>query len=54
MTQFSPRDIACCFGVKDRAALLRARRKIGKKMADDPAFLKMVDRLQSDIRAAER
>lgn len=54
MTEMSSTDIGRAFGGKDHSTVLHARKKIQKKIDEDPFFLELVNRLQSDIKAAER
>ena len=54
MTEMSSTDIGRAFGGKDHSTVLHARKKIEKKIEEDPFFLELVNRLQSDIKAAER
>lgn len=54
MTEQSSTDIGRAFGGKDHSTVLHARKKIEKKLEEDPFFLEMVNRLQADIKAAEK
>ncbi len=54
MTEMSSTDIGRAFGGKDHSTVLHARKKIEKKIEDDPFFLELINRLQADIKAAER
>ncbi|NNN04507.1 MAG: chromosomal replication initiator protein DnaA [Elusimicrobia bacterium] len=54
MTELSSTDIGRAFGGKDHSTVLHARKKIEKKVEDDPFFLELINKLQSDIKAAER
>ena len=54
MTELSSTDIGRAFGGKDHSTVLHARKKIEKKLEVDPFFLELINKLQSDIRAAER
>ena len=54
MTDMSSTDIGRAFGNRDHSTVLHARKKIEAKVSDDPFFLELVNKLQSDIRAAER
>ncbi len=54
MTELSSTDIGRAFGGKDHSTVLHARKKIEKMVAADPFFLEIINKLQSDIKAAER
>lgn len=54
MTEMSSTDIGRAFGGKDHSTVLHARKKIEKKIEEDPFFLELVNRIQADIKAAER
>ncbi len=54
MTELSSTDIGRAFGGKDHSTVLHARKKIEKKIEEDPFFLELINRLQADIKAAER
>lgn len=54
MTEMSSTDIGRAFGGKDHSTVLHARKKIEKKIEEDPFFLELINRLQADIKAAER
>lgn len=54
MTDQSSTDIGRAFGGKDHSTVLHARKKIEKKVEEDPFFLELINKLQSDIKAAER
>jgi len=54
MTELSSTDIGRAFGGKDHSTVLHARKKIEKKIEEDPFFLELVNKLQADIKAAER
>ncbi|OGR95612.1 MAG: hypothetical protein A2V88_14160 [Elusimicrobia bacterium RBG_16_66_12] len=54
MTEQSSTDIGRAFGGKDHSTVLHARKKIGKKVEEDPFFLELINKLKSDIRTAER
>ena len=54
MTDLSSTDIGRAFGGKDHSTVLHARKKIEKKIEEDPFFLELVNRLQADIKAEER
>ncbi|MEK7233721.1 MAG: chromosomal replication initiator protein DnaA [Elusimicrobiota bacterium] len=54
MTELSSTDIGRAFGGKDHSTVLHARKKIEKKIEEDPFFLELVNRLQADIKAVER
>jgi chromosomal replication initiator protein len=54
MTELSSTDIGRAFGGKDHSTVLHARKKIEKKLEEDPFFLELVNKLQADIKAAER
>ena len=54
MTEMSSTDIGRAFGGKDHSTVLHARKKIEKKIEEDPFFLELINRLQAEIKAAER
>lgn len=54
MTEMSSTDIGRAFGGKDHSTVLHARKKIEKKIEEDPFFLELINRIQADIKAAER
>ncbi len=54
MTDMSSTDIGRAFGGKDHSTVLHARKKIEKKIEEDPFFLELINRIQADIKAAER
>lgn len=54
MTELSSTDIGRAFGGKDHSTVLHARKKIEKKNEEDPFFLELINKLQADIKAAER
>ena len=54
MTEQSSTDIGRAFGGKDHSTVLHARKKIEKKVEEDPFFLELINKLQSDIKAADR
>ena len=54
MTELSSTDIGRAFGGKDHSTVLHARKKIEKKIEEDPFFLELINKLQADIKAAER
>jgi chromosomal replication initiator protein len=53
MTDLSSTDIGRAFGGRDHTTVLHARKKIHKMLDDDPFFLELVNKLQSDIKAVE-
>ncbi len=53
MTDLSSTDIGRAFGGRDHTTVLHARKKIQKMLDEDPFFLEMVNKLQSDIKAVE-
>lgn len=53
MTEMSLKEIGRAFGGKDHTTVLHAREKIKKQVEEDPFFLEVVNKLQSDIRAIE-
>ena len=54
MTEQSSTDIGRAFGGKDHSTVLHARKKIEKKVEEDPFFLELINKLQADIKAADR
>lgn len=54
MTELSSTDIGRAFGGKDHSTVLHARKKIEKKIEEDPFFLELINKIQADIKAAER
>lgn len=54
MTELSSTDIGRAFGGKDHSTVLHARKKIEKKIEEDPFFLELINRIQAEIKAAER
>jgi chromosomal replication initiator protein len=54
MTDQSSTDIGRAFGGKDHSTVLHARKKIEKKVEEDPFFLELINKLQADIKAADR
>ena len=54
MSELSSTDIGRAFGGKDHSTVLHARKKIERKIEEDPFFLELINRLQSEIKAAER
>jgi chromosomal replication initiator protein len=54
MTELSSTDIGRAFGGKDHSTVLHARKKIEKKIEEDPFFLELINRLQAEIKTAER
>jgi chromosomal replication initiator protein len=52
LTEMSSTDIGRAFGGKDHSTVLHARKKIEKKVEEDPFFLEFINRLQADIKAA--
>ncbi len=54
MTEMSSTDIGRAFGNKDHSTVLHAKKKIEKKVEEDPFFLELINKLQSDIKAADR
>ncbi|MDD5627695.1 MAG: chromosomal replication initiator protein DnaA [Elusimicrobia bacterium] len=53
MTELSSTDIGRAFGGRDHTTVLHARKKIQKILDEDPFFLELVNKLQSDIKAVE-
>lgn len=53
MTEQSSTDIGRAFGGKDHSTVLHARKKIHRQIEEDPFFLEVVNKLQSDIKAVE-
>ena len=54
MSELSSTDIGRAFGGKDHSTVLHARKKIEKKIEEDPFFLELINRLQAEIKIAER
>ena len=54
MTDQSSTDVGRAFGGKDHSTVLHARKKISKRGEEDPFFMELVNKLQADIRTAER
>jgi chromosomal replication initiator protein len=54
MSELSSTDIGRAFGGKDHSTVLHARKKIEKKIEEDPFFLELINRIQADIKVAER
>jgi len=54
MTELSSTDIGRAFGGKDHSTVLHARKKIEKKIEEDPFFMELINKLQADIKEAER
>lgn len=54
MSDLSPTDIGRAFGGRDGSAVLHARSKVEKIMKNDPFFVELVNRLQADIKVADR
>jgi len=54
MTDQSSTDIGRAFGGKDHSTVLHGRKKISKKVEEDPFFLELINKLQADIKTAER
>ena len=53
MTELSSTDIGRAFGGRDHTTVLHARKKIQKMLDEDPFFLELVNKLQSDIKAVD-
>ncbi|MBI4371242.1 MAG: chromosomal replication initiator protein DnaA [Elusimicrobia bacterium] len=53
MTDQSSTDIGRAFGGKDHSTVLHARKKIEKKVEEDPFFLELINKLQADIKSAD-
>jgi chromosomal replication initiator protein len=53
MTELSLKDIGRAFGGRDHTTVLHSREKIKKQVEQDPFFLELVNKLQSDIKAVE-
>ena len=53
MTELSLKEIGKAFGGRDHTTVLHAREKIKKMVDQDPFFLELVNKLQSDIKAVE-
>ncbi|MCX5796878.1 MAG: chromosomal replication initiator protein DnaA [Elusimicrobia bacterium] len=53
MTDLSSTDIGRAFGGRDHTTVLHARKKIQKMLDEDPFFLELVNKLQSDIKSVE-
>lgn len=54
MAEMSTTDVGRAFGNKDHSTVVHARKKIEKKLEEDPFFLELVNKLKADIKAAER
>jgi chromosomal replication initiator protein len=54
MTDMSLKDIGRAFGGKDHTTVIHARDKMRKKVEEDPFFLEMINKLQSNIKALDR
>ncbi len=54
MSDRSSTDIGRAFGGKDHSTVLHARQKIEKEIQASPFFQEMLNKLQADIRTAER
>ena len=54
MSELSSTDIGRAFGGKDHSTVLHARKKIERKIEEDPFFLELINRIQADIKTAER
>ena len=54
MSELSSTDIGRAFGGKDHSTVLHARKKIEKNIEEDPFFLELINKLQADIKIAER
>ena len=54
MTELSSTDIGREFGGKDHSTVLHARKKIEQTVEADPFFLELINKLQADIKAADR
>jgi chromosomal replication initiator protein len=54
MTDLSSTDIGRAFGGKDHSTVLHARKKIEREIAASPFFLEMLNKIQADVRAAEK
>jgi chromosomal replication initiator protein len=54
MSELSSTDIGRAFGGKDHSTVLHARKKIEKKIEEDPFFLELINRIQAEIKTAER
>jgi chromosomal replication initiator protein len=54
MTDLSSTDIGRAFGGRDHTTVLHARKKIQKMLDEDPFFLELVNKLQSDIKSVEK
>ena len=53
MTDLSSTDIGRAFGDRDHTTVLHARKKIQKMIDEDPFFMEIINKLQSDIRAVD-
>ncbi len=53
MTDMSLKEVGKAFGGKDHTTVLHARNKIKDQLEQDPFFLELVNKMQSDIRAVE-
>jgi chromosomal replication initiator protein len=54
MAEMSTTDVGRAFGNKDHSTVVHARKKIEKKLEEDPFFLELINKLKADIKAAER
>lgn len=54
MTDHSSTDIGRAFGNKDHSTVLHARKKIEKKVDEDPFFLELINRLQAEIKSVDK
>lgn len=54
MTDQSSTDIGRAFGGKDHSTVLHARKKMESRISEDPFFLELINKLQSEIKAAGR
>jgi len=53
MTDLSSTDIGRAFGGRDHTTVLHGRKKIQKMLDEDPFFLELVNKLQSDIKSVD-
>jgi chromosomal replication initiator protein len=53
LTELSTTDIGRAFGKRDHTTVIYARKKIEKKIGDDPFFLELVNRLIERIRSVD-